>query len=75
MSIKDFCENPTIEVFNNFSQEIKEVLINNCYYVLYQKTGDKNKAIKILRAINEIETINDYIIYKGNFKLKDKIKK
>lgn len=71
--IDKFCNNPTLSSFNKIPKHLQEELIQTCFSVLSQKTGDQKKSLEILQLLNQLEVIYGYNVYTGDMKLEDPI--
>jgi hypothetical protein len=67
--VKKFCKNPTKTFFNKLSTELQEELIQTSFDVLFQKTGDQEKALEILQVIDQVDVIHGYTVYTGEMNL------
>jgi hypothetical protein len=72
--IRKFCRHPNISSFQSLTPALKEELIKTSFDVLYQKTGDQDKALEILQTIGQIKTVHGYHVYSSDFDLRDPIK-
>jgi hypothetical protein len=61
--LEKFCKTPTKVGFTKLSKKYQRQLVDVSFDVLYQKTGDQQKALEILRNIGELEVIHGYIVY------------
>ena len=69
--VRKFCSEPNISLFKSLTPKLKKEFIKTSFDVLYQKTGDQEKALQILQVIGQIKTVHGYHVYTGDFDLGD----
>jgi hypothetical protein len=66
--IKKFCKTLDTLYLDKLSHSSKSLFIDLSYSVLNQKTGNQDIAYIILNHFNEVIKVDDYFVYKGDYK-------